>query len=67
MFSIDDRDGVCEQVLARAAGDVHAVAGAIVGCLATTESDRWSEMGGRRQASGAGGSARGTRTPHVRR
>jgi hypothetical protein len=44
MFSIDDRNRVRDHVLERARADVRVVAGAVVGSLANSEGDRWSDL-----------------------
>ncbi|HEY1390608.1 MAG TPA: hypothetical protein VGF38_18890 [Ktedonobacterales bacterium] len=44
MFSVDDRNRVRDRVLALAASDPRAVAGAVVGSLALHEGDRWSDL-----------------------
>jgi hypothetical protein len=44
MFSVDDRNRVRDHVLERAKADVRVVAGAVVGSLATSEGDRWSDL-----------------------
>jgi hypothetical protein len=44
MFSIDDRNRVRDHVLERARTDVRVVAGAVVGSLANSEGDRWSDL-----------------------
>jgi hypothetical protein len=44
MFSIDDRNRVHDHVLERARADVRVVAGAVVGSLANSEGDRWSDL-----------------------
>lgn len=44
MFSLDDRNRVRDHVLARARADVRVVAGAVVGSLAHSEGDRWSDL-----------------------
>ena len=44
MFSVDDRNRVRDHVLDRAKADVRVVAGAVVGSLATTGGDRWSDL-----------------------
>jgi len=44
MFSIDDRNRVRDHVLDRAKADGRVVAGAVVGSLATSEGDRWSDL-----------------------
>jgi hypothetical protein len=44
MFTIDDRNRVRESVLERATADVRVVAGAVVGSLANSEGDRWSDL-----------------------
>jgi hypothetical protein len=44
MFSIDDRNRVRDHVLGRARVDVRVVAGAVVGSLANSEGDRWSDL-----------------------
>ncbi len=44
MFSIDDRDRVRDTVLQMAGLDKRAVAGAVVGSLALSEGDRWSDL-----------------------
>jgi hypothetical protein len=44
MFSIDDRNRLRDHVLKRAGTDVRVVAGAVVGSLANSEGDRWSDL-----------------------
>jgi hypothetical protein len=44
MFSVKDRECVCERVLTLAAEDVRVVASAVVGSLALSEGDRWSDL-----------------------
>jgi len=44
MFSIQDRERVREQVLQLAATDGRVVAGAVVGSLALSEGDQWSDL-----------------------
>ncbi len=44
MFTIDDRDRIRERVLQWAAEDERVVAGAVVGSLALSEGDRWSDL-----------------------
>jgi hypothetical protein len=44
MFSIDDRNRVRDHVVDRAKADSRVVAGAVVGSLATSEGDRWSDL-----------------------
>jgi hypothetical protein len=44
MFTVDDRNRVRDHVLERARADVRVVAGAVVGSLATSEGDRWSDL-----------------------
>jgi hypothetical protein len=44
MFSIEDRNHVREHVLQLAASDARVVAGAVVGSLALSEGDRWSDL-----------------------
>src|SRR5512132_1620103 len=44
MFSIRDRDHIRDRVLQMAASDARVVAGAVVGSLALTEGDRWSDL-----------------------
>jgi hypothetical protein len=44
MFSVDDRNRVRDHVLDRAKADGRVVAGAVVGSLATSEGDRWSDL-----------------------
>jgi hypothetical protein len=44
MYSIEDRNGVRERVLELAASDARVVAGAVVGSLALSEGDRWSDL-----------------------
>jgi hypothetical protein len=44
MFSINDRNRVRDHVLERARADVRVVAGAVVGSLASSEGDRWSDL-----------------------
>lgn len=44
MFSILDRNRVRDRVLALADADARVVAGAVVGSLARTEGDRWSDL-----------------------
>ena len=44
MFSIDDRNRVRDHLVKRAGADVRVVAGAVVGSLANSEGDRWSDL-----------------------
>ena len=44
MFSISDRDHIRERVMQLAASDVRVIAGAVVGSLALSEGDRWSDL-----------------------
>ena len=44
MFSVSDRDRVRDYVLQLAASDIRIVAGAVVGSLALSEGDRWSDL-----------------------
>lgn len=44
MFSVRDRNLVCERVLQLAKTDSRVVAGAVVGSLALDEGDRWSDL-----------------------
>ena len=44
MFSLHDRNRVRDRVLALADADARVVAGAVVGSLARTEGDRWSDL-----------------------
>ena len=44
MFTVDDRDRVREQVLAKGQADARVVAGAEVGSLALGGGDRWSDL-----------------------
>jgi len=44
MFTIKDRDHIRERVLQIAASDARVVAGAVVGSLALSEGDRWSDL-----------------------
>jgi hypothetical protein len=44
MFSIEDRNHVRDHVLQLAASDARVVAGAVVGSLALSEGDRWSDL-----------------------
>src|ERR1044072_8751662 len=44
MFSVSDRQRVHDYVLNLAASDPRVVAGAVVGSLATSEGDRWSDL-----------------------
>ena len=44
MFSIDDRNRIRDRVLQLADSDARVVAGAVVGSLALTEGDRWSDL-----------------------
>ena len=44
MFSIDDRNRVRDHVLQLARSDARVVAGAVVGSLALSEGDRWSDL-----------------------
>jgi hypothetical protein len=44
MFTVKDRERVRERVLELAAGDVRVVASAVVGSLALSEGDRWSDL-----------------------
>jgi hypothetical protein len=44
MFSIEDRNRVRDHVVKRAGADGRVVAGAVVGSLANSEGDRWSDL-----------------------
>ena len=44
MFSVSDRDRIRDYVLQLAASDARVVAGAVVGSLALSEGDRWSDL-----------------------
>jgi hypothetical protein len=44
MFSIDDRNRVRDHVVRRASADRRIVAGAVVGSLANSAGDRWSDL-----------------------
>ena len=44
MFSIDDRNRIRDRVLQLARTDARVVAGAVVGSLALSEGDRWSDL-----------------------
>ena len=44
MFSVEDRSRVRDYVLQLAASDTRVVAGAVVGSLALSEGDRWSDL-----------------------
>ena len=44
MFSIQDRERVRDHVLAMAASDSRVVAGVVVGSLALSDGDRWSDL-----------------------
>ncbi len=44
MFSVDDRQRAHERVLALAENDSRVVGGAVVGSLAITDGDRWSDL-----------------------
>jgi hypothetical protein len=44
MFSVEDRDRIQDFVLQQAASDARVVAGAVVGSLALTGGDRWSDL-----------------------
>lgn len=44
MFTVQERDRVRDRVLEMAAADARVVAGAVVGSLALTEGDRWSDL-----------------------
>jgi hypothetical protein len=44
MFSVEDRNHVRDYVLQMAASDTRVVAGAVVGSLALSEGDRWSDL-----------------------
>src|SRR5512140_651333 len=44
MFTIDDRNRVRDWVLRMAASDAGVVAGAVVGSLALSDGDRWSDL-----------------------
>lgn len=44
MFSIEDRDRVRDRLLQLAASDARVVAGAVVGSLALSDGDRWSDL-----------------------
>ena len=44
MYSIEDRNHVRERILQLAAADARVVAGAVVGSLALSDGDRWSDL-----------------------
>jgi hypothetical protein len=44
VFSIEDRDRIRDRVLKLAASDARVVAGAVVGSLALSDGDRWSDL-----------------------
>lgn len=44
MFSVKDRERICDRVLQTAANDARIVAGAVVGSLAHGDGDRWSDL-----------------------
>ena len=44
MFSIQDRNRLCDRMLEVAKADTRVVAGAVVGSLARTAGDRWSDL-----------------------
>ncbi len=44
MFTVADRERVRDRVLALAASDARVVAGAVVGSLALSDGDRWSDL-----------------------
>jgi hypothetical protein len=44
MFSVQDRDHICDHVLQFATSDKRVVAGAVVGSLALNDGDRWSDL-----------------------
>jgi hypothetical protein len=44
LFSIDDRNRLRDHVLRQAGADSRVVAGAVVGSLANSEGDRWSDL-----------------------
>lgn len=44
LFSVSDRDRIRDHVLQLAESDVWVVAGAVVGSLALSEGDRWSDL-----------------------
>jgi hypothetical protein len=44
MFSVDDRNNVRDYILQLAKSDVRVTAGAVVGSLALTDGDRWSDL-----------------------
>jgi len=44
MFSVSDRDRIRDRILQIAAADARVVAGAVVGSLALSEGDRWSDL-----------------------
>jgi predicted nucleotidyltransferase len=44
VFSVSERDRICDRVLQFAASDARVVAGAVVGSLARDEGDRWSDL-----------------------
>lgn len=44
MFTIDDRNRIRDYVLAQADADARIVAGAVVGSLAHSDGDRWSDL-----------------------
>jgi len=44
MFSVSDRDRVRDHVLQLASSDMRVVAGAVVGSLALSDGDRWSDL-----------------------
>ena len=44
MFTVEDRERVSERVLTMAAEDVRVVGSAVVGSLAASEGDHWSDL-----------------------
>ncbi|MBI4479931.1 MAG: nucleotidyltransferase domain-containing protein [Acidobacteria bacterium] len=44
MFSVNDRERIRDRVLEMAAADTRVVAGAVVGSLAHSDGDRWSDL-----------------------
>src|SRR5258708_29616204 len=44
MFNVSDRDHIRDYVLQLAASDARVVAGAVVGSLALSDGDRWSDL-----------------------
>jgi hypothetical protein len=44
MFSVKDRDRIRDDILKLASSDARVVAGAVVGSLALSEGDRWSDL-----------------------